>query len=209
MSFDYNANLHRPTSILACNPLFANICFLGTLNPSVVGLRRNLVVLLVLHIIPMGGGGTAVEQGDHPIEALFLGRNIVHMPSVNTNSWGKMMSCDVSIFTRVTLKQMLPLLLDVSDTVLWDGFLLPLKNTPTTTGALLLALLIITSGLVTAGVLLLAVLFFFGPVLLVGCATAGCNYCVLSRVKFRWTYGHKNCCTWQALRLYSYQLAQR
>lgn len=56
----------------------------------------------------MGGGGTAVEQGDHPIEALFLGRNIVHMPSVNTNSWGKMMSCDVSIFTRVTLKQMLP-----------------------------------------------------------------------------------------------------
>lgn len=101
MSFDYNANLHRPTSILACNPLFANICFLGTLNPSVVGLRRNLVVLLVLHIIPMGGGGTAVEQGDHPIEALFLGRNIVHMPSVNTNSWGKMMSCDVSIETNV------------------------------------------------------------------------------------------------------------
>lgn len=78
MSFDYNANLHRPTSILACNPLFANICYLGALNPSVVGLRRNLhVVLLVLHIILMGGGGTAIEQGDHPIEALFLGRNIV------------------------------------------------------------------------------------------------------------------------------------
>ena len=59
---------------------FAFICYLGTLNPSgvgVVGLRPNLLVLLVLHIIPVGGGGTAVDQGDHPIEALFLGRNIV------------------------------------------------------------------------------------------------------------------------------------
>ena len=61
----------------------------------------------------------------------------------------------------------------LADTVLWDGFLLSLKtyshhHWSSAAGSA------DTSGLVTAaGVLLLAAPFFLGPVLLVGCATAG------------------------------------